>query len=147
MQQEEPMGALCRAASEGNLAEVKRLLAAGANPNGGDHELLPLVEAADGGYDEVVRVLLRAGADPLKQDYMGYAPVSSSVEVAELLLAAGDPVRSAHPLGETGIHVAARMGNWDLVKFWLGKGLKIDEPDAGGYTALHLAAYRGEADR
>jgi ankyrin repeat protein len=34
-----------------------------------------------------------------------------------------------------------------MVKYWLGKGLKVDEPDAGGYTALHLAAYRGEADR
>lgn len=141
------MGALCRAASEGNVAEVKRLLATAANPNGGDHELRPLIEAADGGHVEVVRLLLKAGADPKKLDYMGYTPISTSIEVIELLLAAGEPVRFANPLGETGIHVAARKGDWDLVKFWLRKGLKIDELDSGGYTALHLAAYRGEADR
>jgi ankyrin repeat protein len=34
-----------------------------------------------------------------------------------------------------------------MLQFWLNKGLNIDESDAGGYTALHLAAFRGEADK
>jgi len=33
------------------------------------------------------------------------------------------------------------------LKFWLAKGLSINERDAGGYTALHLAAFRGQTDR
>ena len=145
--QEVPAGPLCRAAVEGNIAEVKRLLAAGANPNGRDHELLPLIEAADAGHAEVVQLLLSAGADPRKLDYMGYTPSSSNLEIVQLLLAAGTPVRSATPTGETGVHLAASARNWELLKFWLGKGLTINERDAGGYTALHLAAFRGQADR
>ena len=105
--QEVPAGPLCRAAVEGNISEVQRLLAAGANPNGGDHELLPLVEAADAGHAEVVRLLLRAGADPKKRDYMGWGPSSSNLEIVQLLLAAGTPVRSATPTGETGVHAQA----------------------------------------
>jgi uncharacterized protein len=143
--QELPMGELCRAAGAGDVQKVKSLLAAGANPNGAEREILPLDAAAEAGHVEVVKVLLAAGADPKRKDFMGYSPAPTTPAMAEMMFAAGADVRFANPRGETGIHLAARAGKWDMVKYWLGKGLKIDERDAGGYTALHLAAYRGEA--
>ncbi|HEX5042699.1 MAG TPA: ankyrin repeat domain-containing protein [Candidatus Polarisedimenticolaceae bacterium] len=57
---------LSRAAHAGNLAEVKRLLAAGADPNPPTRgfEMSPLALAAQVGSNDVVTALLDAGADP-----------------------------------------------------------------------------------
>jgi len=57
---------LSRAAQAGNMAEVKGLLAAGANPNPPTtgFEMSPLGLAAQAGHVDVITVLLDAGANP-----------------------------------------------------------------------------------
>src|SRR5262245_17320061 len=57
---------LSQAAHAGNLAEVKRLLAAGANPNPPTKgfEMSPLGLASQAGRTDVMTVLLEAGAKP-----------------------------------------------------------------------------------
>jgi ankyrin repeat protein len=88
------------AAQDGNVAEVKRLLAAGYQPNVFD-ELgkTPLHYAAARGHLDVMRVLLTSGADVNANDetVIGNTPLrevagSCSFEVAKILIDAGaDP--------------------------------------------------------
>lgn len=62
---------------DGNLAGVEDALARGANPNG-VHEPFdrrPLHLAATGGNVEIIRALLKAGADPIAEAKFGLSRV------------------------------------------------------------------------
>jgi glutaminase len=79
------------AASQGDLNEVRALIAAGIAPGTADYDgRTPLHLAAAEGQLEVVRYLLAAGADPQPQDRWGGTPLSDAegnghTQVAELL--------------------------------------------------------------
>src|SRR4051812_46371439 len=94
------------AAMEGDLKELRRLLANGAEPNVGDSErLTPLSVAAVWGHAEAIELLLQHGADPNLVDCNGTSPLQKVAaetglvrgkeghdRAVELLLAAGaDP--------------------------------------------------------
>src|SRR5215813_2030481 len=87
----EAVVALTWAASQGDLDEVRALVAAGADPGTADYDgRTPLHLAAAEGQLEVVRYLLAAGADPEPQDRWGGTPLSDAEgnghsEVAALL--------------------------------------------------------------
>src|SRR5947209_3032828 len=53
---------LYTAASEGNTQEVERLLSRRSDPNVVLEDYPAIVSAADGGYKDVVRLLIKAGA-------------------------------------------------------------------------------------
>ena len=87
-------------AQDGNVEDVKRLLAAGYQPNVFDDlGKTPLHYAAEGGHLEVMNVLLAAGADVNANDerVIGNTPLSEvagkcSFDVAKILVDAGaDP--------------------------------------------------------
>lgn len=92
------------AAERGDLAEVERLIAAGADIEGAGGTFNPLTQAAS--YEEhadIVRALLAAGADPEgrgKRDGMcwasplGRATSHGNVETARLLLEAGASINT-----------------------------------------------------
>jgi hypothetical protein len=68
--------ALWDAAFGGDIAKVKRYLAAGVNPNWGDNEgYTPLYIAAQQGHLVVVELLLDHGADPNLVDFNGMGPL------------------------------------------------------------------------
>ncbi len=64
------------ACRDGNLEEVKRLLAAGANVNADVDGSRPLIAAARNGLTEVVRFLLDIGANIDETDQYGYKTCS-----------------------------------------------------------------------
>jgi len=87
-----------RAAADGKVDEVRRLIASGSDPNAHDETWTwPLEVAAERPHnDEVIRALLTAGANP---DYVGSSPlyfavVIEDVDDAGALLAAGASVKS-----------------------------------------------------
>jgi uncharacterized protein len=91
---------LYAAAVQGELAAVRRLLAAGADPNlesaADDTEGTPLCAAACHAHVDVVRELLAAGADPnLREDGgtgrgpLDWALLSGNEKTIDVLLAAG----------------------------------------------------------
>ena len=89
--QTEAVVALTWAASQGDLNEVRALIATGVEPGTADYDgRTPLHLAAAEGQLEVVRYLLEAGADPEPTDRWGGTPLSDAevnthAGVAELL--------------------------------------------------------------
>jgi glutaminase len=77
--QAEAVVALTWAASQGDLNEVRALLASGVEPGSADYDgRTPLHLAAAEGQLDVVRYLLAAGADPAPVDRWGGTPLSDA---------------------------------------------------------------------
>ena len=93
----EAVVALTWAASQGDLDEVRALIATGVAPGTADYDgRTPLHLAAAEGQTEVARYLLAAGADPRPVDRWGGTPLSDAeagghAEVAELIRQADQP--------------------------------------------------------
>lgn len=98
---------------------VLRLLIAGANPNITTENNLttPLHWAAHQGATQSLRLLLRNHADPKLKTHKGY----------------------------TAVHFAALGPKPELIQELIEAGVAIDELDAEGNTALHLAARAGKS--
>lgn len=70
---------LYRAAREGNVSAVKKLLRAGADPDIADKRgMTPLHQAAYWGETEIVDLLLKAGAAPNVDNGHGWTPLHSA---------------------------------------------------------------------
>jgi uncharacterized protein len=106
--------ALLWAAHRGDVAEVKRLIAAGANISLGN----------------------RYGATPMSE-----AAAQGETEVLKLLLAAGADVNSPSLEGQTALMLVARTGKLDAAKLLLDHGAQVDAKEQwAGQTALIWAA-------
>ena len=114
------------------IAEVKRLIAAGADVNAklADDGRTLLHEASADGHAEVVKVLLDAGADvnaKLADDESTPLHVASwqgSAEVVKILLAAGADVNAKNKYGQTPLSVASYFGRAEVVKILKAAGGK-----------------------
>jgi len=108
--------ALLVAAFDGNTAEAKRLLKAGAAVRATNvYGVNAMQLAADSGNTEMIALLLKAGADP----------------------------QSANADGETALHLVARAGNLEAAKLLLKAGAKVDPRESfGGQTPLMWAVAR-----
>lgn len=113
---EDDMGAtaLTLAVRAGKHGIVRRLLVAGASPEGGKSaRMAPLHEAAS---PEMAQLLIEFGADPNARDKSG----------------------------ATSLHHQAKAGRSDVVEFLLGSGVELDAKDDRGRTALFSAGAKGE---
>jgi len=106
---------LARAVEQNNLAEITRLLDAGADANttGGSFEWPILVNAAAKGNPSAVQLLLEKGAD----------------------------IQSRTNDGQTAIMLATSMGRTDAVKLLIDAGAEINCVIPNGRPLLHEAAY------
>jgi len=99
--QTEAVVALTWAASQGDLDEVRALVATGVEPGTADYDgRTPLHLAAAEGQLDVVRYLLAVGADPRPVDRWGGTPLSDAegnghTEIAALLRGQAEAVRPA----------------------------------------------------
>jgi ankyrin repeat protein len=108
--------ALQWAVFEGDVAEVSRLLDAGAD----------------------VSIANNYGASP-----MGLAAEVADTAILRLLLEAGADVDSPNPEGQTALMLVARTGKLDAAQLLLDHGATIDAREAwGGQTALMWASAR-----
>ncbi len=89
---------LAIAAAEGDISQVRRLLARGASPNGygPDGHAPALVYAAGNNNIEIVKLLLEKGADPTRRDFDGktaldYARKNKNTDVIKILEANTKP--------------------------------------------------------
>ena len=102
---------LCKAASKGNLAEVKRLITAGADLNALDSY----------------------GATALHR-----AAIKNRPKIAKMLLAAGADVDVNSSRGHTALHWATQSGNAEVVKVLLDAGANPDRLNGVDKTAWEL---------
>jgi ankyrin repeat protein len=142
----EPTISLYRAVHAGDLDQVKRNLHWGADVDqlGPDGER-PLHVAAAAGRYILVELLLKEGADLDAVNRDGHSPLyvalmARRTRVAEELVAAGAQFEPSALLRELALN---DVGDRDAIRLLLAQGAEIDQADANGDTALHLAVRRG----
>ena len=161
------------AAQVGNIDLVKKLLAKGANPNartakvpaargagaggGGGFRLAigeqtPLMMAARANKEDVMRVLVAAGADPKLKAQDGTtllmsAAGSGHVGVVNYAYEFDQDVKAVTTTGATAMHAAVTFTTanatqpeiCEVVQFLADKGVPLDEKDARGRTPIEIA--------
>ncbi|XP_037095125.1 ankyrin repeat domain-containing protein 50 [Syngnathus acus] len=155
------VAALCIPTAVGHrgYGEVANLLLErGADPGHRDNDgMTPLLLAAYEGHDDMVDLLLEAGADVEETAGLkgGVAPLS--VAVTPLLAAAtmghvktvlrllfwGAAVDAIDDEGRTALSLAAARGSTQVVRALLERGLDENHKDDMGWTPLHAAACEG----
>lgn len=116
--------ALMNAAGAGDLAEVRRLLAAGADANARDERGWPALAYA------VYNAELKRG----------------HADVAQTLIDAGADVEAAIGYGVRPLMLAAGYGEAEVVATLLNAGADVLAKNEGGYTALAMAKQRFHVD-
>ncbi|XP_029981407.1 ankyrin repeat domain-containing protein 50 [Sphaeramia orbicularis] len=133
------------------------LLERGADPGHRDHDgMTPLLLAAYEGHDDIVELLLEAGAD-VDETAGPNGNVSAAAAVTPLLAAAamgqiktvsrllfwGAAVDAIDCEGRTALCLAAARGSVEVVRALLDRGLDENHKDDLGWTPLHAAACEG----
>lgn len=151
---------LCEASKNGNLQEVKKLIAEGADVNylkiredfDEYYEMTPLMLAGRGGHLEVVKELIKAGANldqitlavnrcPEPGDDFTVLEMACPkyMDVVTELAKAGANARSI-------LYCAAITGNLDLLNTALEKGADVNGTYGQGFSPLMLSAKEGHKD-
>ena len=143
-------------AGDGNLGQVRALLAKGADINAiDDSGRTALVAAAYEARLDVARVLVEAGADVNAQDdsrQSAYLIATSEIGEAdgfallELTLGHGADVRALDSYDGTGLIRAADRGFVTIVARLLTTGIDVDHVNRLGWTALLEAIILGGGD-
>jgi hypothetical protein len=149
------MGDIWRAARDGDVGEVERLLGHDPgllNAKGGDwRRMTPLMWASQGGHVNVVRCLLDKGAAINKHSRqrltaLWWASSEGRLPVVRLLLERGADPTIATDRGSTPLIAASRNDDPEVVRVLLdhpSAKATIDRRDDAGETALWLACYCG----
>jgi ankyrin repeat protein len=144
---------LHNAAHEGDADTVNALLNAGVDVNArGEYNRTPLLWAAAYGRAEVVKMLLRRGADPnVKQDCddataLHWAATGGHADVVEALLKGGADIDAIGQVAWTPLHAAAAKGRATVVETLLRYGADVDAKNFLHQRPLHCAAAYGHED-
>jgi uncharacterized protein len=159
------IGALAPASSAGaelvdaveswDLAEVQRLLEAGADPNVVDRysHYTPLLRAARSDLDEIARQLIAHGAKvDFKADQDGLttalhvAAAAGSTAVIETLLDAGADVRAVDGIRWTPLMHAVAGGRSAAAQRLIEAGSPLDSRDVNGDSLLVIADLFGQEE-
>jgi len=151
---------LCIASKNGNLQEVKKLIAEGADVNylkiredfDEYYEMTPLMLAGRGGHLEVVKELIKAGANldqitlaanrcPEPGDDFTVLEMACPeyMDVVMELVKAGANARSI-------LYCACTSGNLDLLNIALERGADVNSLYGQGFSPLMLSAKKGNKD-
>jgi ankyrin repeat protein len=144
---------LIKAAWDGDEPIIAALLAAGAkvNAKATDTGETALLNAVSRKHVEIVKVLLKAGADVSAKNRFDFNALTSAVaagdeELAALLLDAGANAETETST-LTPLMFAASSGNVDMIRFLVKRGAKVNHgAKEGKQTALLSAIYGAHVD-
>lgn len=127
---------------ECGLTEVEHLINAGIDVNSGHDDYFPLIQSAKKGHSEIVKILLKNGAninivDTSKCDSLYYSVLEEHFEVSKLLLESG-----ANPNGvEGGEHSpiinAIRNENKKLIQLLADYNADLNIKSTDGYSLAY----------
>ena len=144
---------LWRFSRDGWAEEVQDLLSLGVDPNCKSREThkTPLFLAAANGFENVVELLLKAGANPNHAELCGQTPLLRAAndcltDVVKILLEGGADPNKADTSGYTPLLWAVIHGHTDVVKILLEGGAEPNTADIDGNTALFRAITKGQTD-
>ena len=135
--------ALHAAAEQGNVNELIRLLADGADKDAEDmYGETPLHKAA--ASSAAAAILIQNGASVSAEDMDGrtalHLAARTDLKTAELLLKNGSNVAAKDAFGMSPLHLAAANNNAKTVRLLVQAGANVNDMDECGYTPLHVAA-------
>jgi len=143
------------AAAGGHFEVVKVLVEAGHDTTVTDQmNSTPLHAAARVGHLKTVDFLLERGAnfraiDNKKQLPIHVAAEEGHVELVKRLLqhrSKAYQLKAVDNVGQTAIHIAARMDFHGILSVLFDEGDNLDATDSDGLTALHLAVQKGHVN-
>jgi ankyrin repeat protein len=144
---------LLNAAENGNLENVKTLLADGADVNSkNNHGINALDLAAQNGHEEIVEILILKGinVNALTQDgltALHFAARKGFFKIAALLIQSGIDVSiTGLRYHRAALHYAAEMGHDKIVKALLDAKARTDVKDIMGETPFDLANKKGHIE-
>ena len=142
---------LNRAAHDGDIDEINRLAAAGADINARDPRgRAPIHVAAFASQDEALRALAKAGADMNALEGQAYdvvtiAAVADDPELMSLAIELGNaPGLTTSPYDGTALIAAAHLGHVVVVRRLIKAGAPLDHVNNLGWTALIEAVILGD---
>lgn len=148
---EYPMHAGVRSA---NIEIVTALLKAGGDVNvktspAGQTPLMWAVGVSKPHAAEVVKLLLRMGANPNARDEIDRSPLhhTAYAEAVKELIGAGALLEARDRTGGTPLHQAALWNHTEAVKALIDWGADVNAQDNEGETPLHWAAAAAENDK
>jgi ankyrin repeat protein len=146
---------LCEAAFEGDLEQIKRLLANGVDPNESDYDgRTALHLAACEGHTQLVSFLLEAKAEINATDRFGGTALEDAVRhngevrnakhVQAMLRENGADLSSSDTDFIARVNTYADEGNIDGIRLLTENRVDVGRGDYDGRTPLHLAACSGQ---
>lgn len=142
---------LHKAAHEGNLEQVEKLIAAGVDLEERDpHQRTAFHIAGFGGNIEIMRRLAKAGADVNAYekgvyDVVTIAAVANDVETMKVALELGNRSDNVTSIYDgTALIAAAHLGHFEVVQTLIEAGAPIDHVNNLHWTALIEAVVLGD---
>jgi ankyrin repeat protein len=137
-----------------NYDEVERLIEEGADVNNIDYaEFTPLIDVALEGHNDLVKLLIKAGANvnysiEYGNIYDKLTPLHAAVdggnsETVRILIEAGADVNAVDSDNMTPLYIAARKGSIEKVNLLINADADVDIADIEGETPLYVASRRG----
>ncbi len=146
-----PADDLFRAIAMDSIDGARQALQRGGDPNArlGAVPHFPLLAATRADRPGMVRLLLRAGADPSVRDVHGRTPLiiaarSCRIAIAKALIVHGADINARDSGGQTALMEAARNRHSKMVTLLLRYGAQSGLTNRAGETALMQAADAGD---
>jgi ankyrin repeat protein len=148
------MTVLMKAVKNNDIALVRELVNQGINVNELDvNRDVPLIIAAYKGYTEIVKLLLKAGADVsvvdpgMKATALHAAAYAGNAEVAKLLIEYKIDVNKQGPYnGYTALHDAVWQNNIETAQILIEAGANLNMKSHTGETPLEFAKSRNHRE-
>lgn len=105
--------------------------------------ITPLYGAVSQGKEEMVGFLISKGAKVNEATDDGAVPLHAVTKkaIAEMLVAAGAPVKARNKYGFTPLHIAAYYGYVPVADYLLSKGAELESRTDAGWTPLMEAVF------